>query len=66
MNLIAWLVETAHPQKIILFGSAARREMELNSGLDIFAWLPSVVHRRDTALSIYRNLSSILTLKITP
>jgi len=50
MNLTGWLVETAHPRKIMLFGVySTRREMGLNSDFDILVVVPSVVHRRNTA-----------------
>ncbi len=53
------IVETAHPLKIILFGSAARGEVGPNSDLDILVVIPSGIHRRVTARSIYRNLIGV-------
>ena len=58
-EIVCRIVETAHPRKIILFGSAARGEMGLNSDLDILVVVPSGVHRRNTARSIYRNLIGV-------
>lgn len=58
-EIVRRIVETAHPRKIILFGSAARGEMGLNSDLDILVVVPSGVHRRNTARSIYRNLIGV-------
>jgi predicted nucleotidyltransferase len=53
------IVETAHPSKIILFGSAERGEMGPNSDLDVLVVMPPGVHRRNTARSIYRNLIGV-------
>lgn len=53
------IVETANPLKIILFGSAARGEVGPNSDLDILVVIPSGIHRRLTARSIYRNLIGV-------
>ena len=53
------IVETAHPRKIILFGSAQRGEMGPNSDLDVLVVIPSGIHRRETARSIYRNLIGV-------
>ncbi len=53
------IVETANPLRIILFGSAARGELGPNSDLDILVVIPSGIHRRVTARSIYRNLIGV-------
>ena len=53
------IIETVHPRKIILFGSAVRGEMGPNSDLDILVVMPSGTHRRNTARSIYRNLIGV-------
>jgi predicted nucleotidyltransferase len=58
-EIIRRIVETAHPRKIILFGSAARGEMGPNSDLDILVVMPTGIHRRKTARSIYRNLIGV-------
>jgi predicted nucleotidyltransferase len=58
-EIIRRIVATAHPRKIILFGSAGRGEMGPNSDLDILVVMPSGVHRRNTARSIYRNLIGV-------
>jgi predicted nucleotidyltransferase len=58
-EIIHRIVETAHPRKIILFGSAARGEMGPNSDLDILVVVPTGIHRRKTAQSIYRNLIGV-------
>jgi len=58
-KIVNVIVETAHPVKVILFGSAERGEMGPNSDVDILVIMPSGVHRRKTARSIYRNLIGI-------
>lgn len=58
-KIVHRIVEIAHPLKIILFGSAVRGEMGINSDIDILVVVPSGVHRRNTARSIYRNLIGV-------
>jgi len=50
------IVEAVHPLKIVLFGSAARGEMGLNSDLDVLVVMPEGVHHRKMAQLIYRHL----------
>jgi predicted nucleotidyltransferase len=58
-TIVDRVVETANPNKIILFGSAQRGDMGPNSDLDILVVMPSGIHRRKTARSIYRNLIGV-------
>ena len=58
-EIIRRIVRTAHPRKIILFGSGAHGEMGPNSDLDVLVVMPSGIHRRNTARSIYRNLVGV-------
>ncbi len=53
------ILETADPLKIILFGSAARGEMDENSDYDLFVVVPEGTHRRQTAQEIHQNLIGI-------
>ncbi|MFQ5629526.1 MAG: nucleotidyltransferase domain-containing protein [bacterium] len=55
-DLVLRIVEIANPQRIILFGSAARGKMGPNSDLDVLVVVPDGMHRRKTAQSIYRNM----------
>lgn len=55
-ELVRRIVETVHPLKILLFGSAARGQMGPNSDIDILVVMPDGVHRRRTAQAIYRGL----------
>ena len=53
--IVRRIVEAAQPEKIILFGSAARGEMTSSSDLDLLV-VKDHCHRRKTAALIYRNL----------
>ena len=52
------IVEVADPDKIILFGSAARGEMNGNSDLDLLV-VKSGIHRRRLTQAIYRNMLGV-------
>jgi predicted nucleotidyltransferase len=56
--VIQRIVEIAQPEKIILFGSAARNEMTQDSDLDLLV-VKSGVHRRRLAQEIYRGLFGV-------
>ena len=55
-QLVARIVAAAHPQRIILFGSAARGEAGRHSVVDVLVVAPEGAHRRKTAQAIYRGL----------
>jgi len=57
-EIIRRIVEVAQPEKIILFGSAARGEMGPHSDVDLLV-VKSGVHRRNLAKAIYRNLLGV-------
>lgn len=48
-ELVRRVVETVHPLRIILFGSATRGEMGMDSDLDVLVVMPEGSHRRRTA-----------------
>jgi predicted nucleotidyltransferase len=50
------VVEVADPDRIILFGSAARAEAGPDSDLDLLVVKSGVAHRRHLAQRIYRRL----------
>jgi uncharacterized protein len=50
------IVGSVKPQRVLLFGSAARRRMNKNSDFDVLVVMREPVHRRQTAQKIYRNL----------
>lgn len=52
------IVAVAQPEKIILFGSAARGEQGVDSDLDLLV-VKSGVHRRHLAQTIYENLIGV-------
>jgi predicted nucleotidyltransferase len=58
-ELVRRLVQTLHPRRIILFGSAARGEMGQDSDLDVLVIMPKGIHRRRTAQQAYRSLSGL-------
>lgn len=57
-TIIERIVEVADPERIILFGSAARDEMGPHSDFDLLVVKPDV-HRRKLAQRIYRNLIGV-------
>ena len=57
-EIVRRIVEAVQPQKIILFGSAAREEMGPNSDLDLLV-IKACGHRRKTAGIVERSLIGI-------
>jgi predicted nucleotidyltransferase len=55
-ELVRRIVEVAHPQRILLFGSAALGDMRPDSDLDILVVMPEGVHRRRTAQELHERL----------
>jgi len=53
------IVNTVRPQRILLFGSAARGNFNRDSDLDFLVIMRSPVHRRQVAQQIYRNLHGV-------
>lgn len=58
-DIVARIVQVAHPRRLILFGSAARDEMGPDSDIDLLVVVQGPVHRRDLAGQIYRNLHGV-------
>ena len=58
-KLVRRIVEVARPDRIVLFGSAARGEMGPDSDLDVLVVKSGVEHRRRLAQDIYLNLSGV-------
>lgn len=56
-EVVRRIVEVAHPERIILFGSAARGETGPNSDLDLLIVVEPGVHRRRLTMDVYRRLS---------
>lgn len=57
-EVVRRIVQAADPEKIILFGSAARKEVGPISDLDLLV-IKTGVHRRRLAQKIYRNLYGV-------
>src|SRR5215470_3119757 len=57
-QIIQRIVEVAKPEKIILFGSAARGEMGPHSDVDLLV-IKAGAHRLDLTGQIYRNLHGV-------
>jgi predicted nucleotidyltransferase len=57
-TIIERIVEVAEPERILLFGSAARGDMGPHSDFDLLV-VKSGVHRRKLAQRIYRNLIGV-------
>ena len=57
-DIIRRIVEVAQPEKIILFGSAARGEMNRHSDVDLLV-VKEGAHRRRLAGRIYQNLYGV-------
>lgn len=55
-DLIGRIVNAVHPIRIILFGSAARGEMEPDSDIDIMVVMPDGTHRLNTTRYLYRRI----------
>jgi len=68
-RIIQRIVDVAQPDKIILFGSAARDEMGPNSDVDLLI-VKAAAHRRRLAQTIYINLigvgSPVDVIVVTP
>ncbi len=58
-EVVRRIVEVAHPDKIILFGSAARGEMGPNSDLDLLVIKSGPIHRGRLTENIYMNLFGV-------
>jgi predicted nucleotidyltransferase len=58
-EIVKRILDVVQPKNIILFGSAVRGEMGVNSDIDILVVVPSGLHRRKTAQKIYRNLIGV-------
>ena len=58
-ELVRCIVEVAKPERIILFGSAARGQMGPDSDLDVLVVKSAIEHRRRLAQDIYMNLPEL-------
>lgn len=58
-EIVRRIVEVAKPEKIILFGSAARGEMGPNSDVDLLVIKRGKYHRRRVTGKIYMNMFGV-------
>ncbi|MGH7655248.1 MAG: nucleotidyltransferase domain-containing protein [Gemmatimonadaceae bacterium] len=58
-EIVRRVVQVAHPDRIILFGSAARGEIGPNSDVDLLVVKAGVPHRRRLAQAIYRAMAGV-------
>ena len=56
-HLVQQIVQTVHPMKIIVFGSAARGQAGPQSDVDLLVVMPEGTHRRRTAQRLYQHIS---------
>jgi len=59
-EIVRRVVEVAQPDRIILFGSAARGDMGPDSDIDLLVVKAGVPHRRRLAQEIHMNLFGVL------
>ena len=55
-ELATRIVDAASPNRVILFGSAARNQLGPDSDLDVLVVMPDGIHRGHTTENIYRKL----------
>jgi len=58
-EIIRRIVEVAHPDQIILFGSTARGVAKPESDLDLLVITPEPIHRGQLTGEIYMNLFGV-------
>lgn len=58
-RLVAKIVETVQPRRVVLFGSAARGEMGPHSDVDLLVVMRDGAHRRQTAQRLDRALAGM-------
>jgi predicted nucleotidyltransferase len=59
-ELVRQIVDTVHPLRVILFGSAARGAMGPHSDVDLLVVMPEGTHRLNTMGLIYRSIRKTL------
>ena len=57
--MVRRIVDEVHPKRIVLFGSAARGDLQPHSDLDLLIVMPEGIHRRQAAQRIYRSLAGL-------
>lgn len=55
-DLVRRIVETVSPVRVVLFGSAASRQMRADSDVDVLVEVPVGTHRLRTAQNLHRKM----------
>ena len=58
-GLVRRIVETVHPLRIVVFGSAATGEMRPDSDMDLLVVMPEGTHGRHTAQYLYPTIRGV-------
>jgi len=58
-SLVHQIIRLVYPQKIILFGSAARAEMDKDSDIDLLVVINKDIHKRRTEQMLYQNIEAV-------
>jgi len=58
-KIVDIIIQSADPDRIILFGSRARKDNKKQSDYDICVLKQGITHRRELAMQIYRDLYGI-------
>jgi uncharacterized protein len=58
-DMVRRIIDAVNPRCIILFGSAARGAMSVDSDLDLLVVMPEGTHRRRTAQTVSRSLKGL-------
>ena len=58
-SLVHQIIRLVYPQKIILFGSAVRSEMNKDSDIDLLVVINKDIHKRMTEQMLYQNIEGV-------
>jgi predicted nucleotidyltransferase len=58
-EIVERIVNEVHPTRIILFGSVARDEQNVESDVDLLVIMPEGIHKRRTAQILYCSLRGL-------
>ncbi|WP_429885986.1 nucleotidyltransferase domain-containing protein [Geoalkalibacter halelectricus] len=59
VEILRRILQITHPLQVVLFGSAARKQMQSHSDFDLLVIVPNGQHRRHTTQAIYQNLVGV-------
>ncbi len=58
-SVVQAIIKEVHPVQIILFGSAARGDLDANSDIDFLVVMPDGTHKRQTAHLLYKKIRGV-------